>query len=551
MENKTETTSFGSFGSYTFIEDRNLLPTSSLPISSKSTRASHPSIRGSQIRNIDVRLERSDPYGVLPLGCSLLDDKSRLSRMKGLGGLNCLPDEILSYLISFFDIQSLCRVSSVSKTLYAHSHGGNLQHFRERVMQELESTTDQNFKFETDWKTTLVSLYFKKQKRRKEEEIEYLIEKYKHIPLCVNGVYSDLLFKHFVCANADISETWFNDANLHQIESNKLEPSDFISNFEEKNLPVVIRGAVSNWPALRLWTNTGLIERFSSSNLFHCGGVRLSMEAYLRYMLQTSSHDDRPLYMFERHFVKLGEAEKIQQEFSVPNYFSDDLQKLLEPVGLAPDFRWLIIGPRKSGSTFHKDPNGSSAWNALIRGKKAWIFYPPESVPPGVVIGSDSVESSEIATPASVMEWYIDCFAQHRSRQRKRRNHMSSHEIPRGPLCGIQEPGDIVFVPCGWWHQVLNIEDSVCLTHNFISPRNIHGALQIMKDDPAALSGFPSGRENEIYNVFINALINNRPEVILKDLLVNNAIEEKSVLEPNKKISSFWSSKDSNFEFKF
>jgi len=162
-----ESTTFGSFGSYTNIKDRSFLPTSSFPISSKSTRASHPSIRGSQIRNIDVRLERSDPYGVLPLGCSLLDDKSRLSRMKGLGGLNCLPDEILSYLISFFDIQSLCRVSSVSKTLYAHSHGGNLQHFRERVIQELESDIDQNFKFETDWKTTLVSLYFKKQKKKK------------------------------------------------------------------------------------------------------------------------------------------------------------------------------------------------------------------------------------------------------------------------------------------------------------------------------------------------------------------------------------------------
>lgn len=38
-----------------------------------------------------------------------------------------------------------------------------------------------------------------------------------------------------------------------------------------------------------------------------------------------------------------------------------------------PDHRWIIWGPRGSGSTFHKDPNATSAWNAVIKGAKVGV----------------------------------------------------------------------------------------------------------------------------------------------------------------------------------
>jgi len=45
--------------------------------------------------------------------------------------------------------------------------------------------------------------------------------------------------------------------------------------------------------------------------------------------------------------------------------------------------RDIAQGPERSGSSFHKDPNSTSAWNAVISGTKKWIMFPPNVLPPG------------------------------------------------------------------------------------------------------------------------------------------------------------------------
>lgn len=57
-----------------------------------------------------------------------------------------------------------------------------------------------------------------------------------------------------------------------------------------------------------------------------------------------------------------------------------------------PSFRWILVGPQKSGSTFHKDPNSTSAWNALISGAKKWVMFPPDITPPGVIPSDDGMK---------------------------------------------------------------------------------------------------------------------------------------------------------------
>ena len=40
------------------------------------------------------------------------------------------------------------------------------------------------------------------------------------------------------------------------------------------------------------------------------------------------------------------------------------------------------------------------------------------------------------------------------------------------PVVCVQEPGELVFVPSGWWHAVYNAESGISLTENFINDTN-------------------------------------------------------------------------------
>lgn len=70
--------------------------------------------------------------------------------------------------------------------------------------------------------------------------------------------------------------------------------------------------------------------------------------------------DESPLYLFDRAFVErmgivVGREE--DGEYWTPDCFGQDLFAVLGQQ--RPDSRWLIVGPERSGSTFHKDPNAT------------------------------------------------------------------------------------------------------------------------------------------------------------------------------------------------
>lgn len=232
---------------------------------------------------------------------------------------------------------------------------------------------------------------------------------------------------------------------------------------------MVITDVVEKWAAFRAWSRGGLEERCGNTKL-HAGGFDFTMRDYFCYCDAVEGHDDQPLYVFDKCFAD--KVPRLGEEYDVPEYFAEDLFKVLGE-HRRPDYRWLIVGPARSGSSFHKDPNATSAWNAVISGEKKWILFPPDCPPPGV---HPSGDEGDVTTPVSITEWFL--------------NFYDRETIER---CGAREcivkEGEMIFVPMGWWHCVLNTKTSIALTQNYVSSVNVKHVAAWLRNRPSQVSG--------------------------------------------------------------
>jgi histone arginine demethylase JMJD6 len=111
--------------------------------------------------------------------------------------------------------------------------------------------------------------------------------------------------------------------------------------------------------------------------------IRTKLKYYLEYVVHNT--DDSPLYLFESSLESRPEMQSIIDHYKPPKYFQDDILKYAGE-SRRPPYRWLLIGPERSGTTVHIDPLYTSAWNTSLAGHKRWVLF-PESVPKGIVKG--------------------------------------------------------------------------------------------------------------------------------------------------------------------
>lgn len=105
------------------------------------------------------------------------------------------------------------------------------------------------------------------------------------------------------------------------------------------------------------WSTDYLLEAYGNTD-FRAEAVDWSLKDYWDYM--ENNQDESPLYLFDHSFVEKMDLKVGNQDgghYSIPECFEEDLFDVLD--NQRPDRRWLIIGPKRSGSTFHKDPNAT------------------------------------------------------------------------------------------------------------------------------------------------------------------------------------------------
>ncbi|RAH66504.1 putative F-box and JmjC domain protein [Aspergillus aculeatinus CBS 121060] len=413
------------------------------------------------------------PLGVKPSGNALLATENLRD---AIGVFNILPDELILMLLEQLDGPSLVRIGRTCKAFYAFTRA-------EELWKALFVASPPS-KF--TWKGTWRSSYL-------------------NIPpteVCVldcSNLYSDVLHRPFHCAHISLDPYVTGIPARNQIA--RLPDLSF-EEFNEKwsDTPFVLTEPVKEWPVYKKWTMDSLLYDYGET-VFRAEAVDWPFYSYVEYMKNNS--DESPLYLFDRAFVsKMGlKVGQLDQEPEAAYWplacFGEDFFSVLG--NDRPDRQWLIVGPERSGSTFHKDPNATSAWNAVIRGSKYWIMFPSSSKlppPPGVFVSEDQ---SEVTSPLSIAEWLFGFHA----------------EARRTPGCveGICKEGEILHVPSGWWHLVVNIEPSIAITQNFIPRAHLSAALDFLSNKADQVSGFRKDVQNP-YESFLAKMQEQHPDLL-------------------------------------
>ena len=257
-------------------------------------------------------------------------------------------------------------------------------------------------------------------------------------------------------------------------------------------VPFMIKGFASDWPAVTRWDPSSVFRNrcvspslssscletsATTSNMFSChfrcgdladdsnsdgaeDEVTVSLSDLFEYFL--SQQDDDPLYVFDRKFADANRCPSMLDDYhnnsgSGPDrlraaLYPDDLMAHMQTK--RPPHRWFLCGPRGSGTAVHRDPPGTLAWNALLKGCKIWALLDPRMTPHEARCG-DEFWHSDLPSAS----WFKDYFPE------------VVKQCPEGMTVqfAVQCPGDVLVIPPNWWHAVWNVEDTIAVTENGVS----------------------------------------------------------------------------------
>lgn len=439
------------------------------------------------------------PLNVRPLGNLFFDEKIEgPTKDQQMGDFSVFPEELFMEMLGFVDdANSLKTLSHTSRVLYAYLYDEDLwKRYFTTQAQRAEKNGEEipELVWRGSWRLSVLNLDKKNQA---------------DLQIPGNLLCSDLLYRPFQCSQIDydvlFSKLIEEEEIYHKDALNSTIPLSFPSGriprlpeayltqekFDEdwNSRPFIITNPdKSRWPR---WTLQELLTRFADVK-FRQEAVRWPLALYSQYL--ASNYDESPLYLFDCNSIAM---KTLRNEYSVPEIFLPDLFKSFGEC--RPDHAWLIIGSLRSGSTFHKDPNYTSAWNTAIAGRKIWVMLPPGVCPPGV---STDDEESEVTSPVGIAEWVLSGF------------YNDAVKMPEA-IIGITFPGECMYVPSGWWHTVINLDESIALTQNFVPNVKLGNALHFLKNKRKQISGFhPLEVRNKCREVLQN-LSNDEKESVL------------------------------------
>ncbi|KAJ7561350.1 hypothetical protein O6H91_03G025100 [Diphasiastrum complanatum] len=360
-------------------------------------------------------------------------------RRDALGNFHILSDEIICRILGMLEPRAVGFLACASSVFYVFCNEEPLW------MQLCLEAHEGPLLYKEFWKqTTLEKLHL----------VESAAASCKSFPCCA-GFNSLFLYRRWYRCHMHLESFILDNGQIDRREGMMTE--EFKATYDGRK-PVLLTDQTEGWLSRHSWNLEELVEKYGDV-LFkvsqpHGKGISMSLKNYAAYMIM--QHDEEPLYIFDSKF---GEAAPgLLQDYIVPSLFNEDLLAVLDK-SKRPPYRWLVLGPPRSGASWHVDPGLTSAWNALLTGRKRWALYPPGRVPPAVVVHIDEEDGDVHFEGPTSLQWWMDVYPFLKDEDK--------------PLECTQFPGEIIFVPSGWWHCVLNLDNSIAVTQNFVNTTNL------------------------------------------------------------------------------
>lgn len=235
-----------------------------------------------------------------------------------------------------------------------------------------------------------------------------------------------------------------------------LSPLAILRDYVRRGRPVVIGDEVRRWPALQRWSFEYLRARHGAlrveAEVGPGGADRVVFPMTLgEYLDRLVDPSETGLYL--RHWEFWRDAPALDADQPLPAYLRDWLPL---PRWIWPRMNWVFMGPKGSRTHLHIDSLGTHSWLAQLVGRKRWLLFPPAQrrllAPRERRGGLGVLFDVDPDDPAGVD---LARFPDYRNAR---------------PWLAETGPGDLIIVPAGWPHCVINLDATMALTGNFIAP---------------------------------------------------------------------------------
>jgi histone arginine demethylase JMJD6 len=276
--------------------------------------------------------------------------------------------------------------------------------------------------------------------------------------------------------------------------------------------PVLITDCVPNWPAFKKWTVDFFTKKY--------GEEIVSMAATSTGRLENIETFALPLSLFLGH---VGDSSPrtwtyLQDELFLPyrttlandigtcEYLKEDFFQLF-PKDIRPWWSFLLWGTAYSRSTLHIDPYNWTGTNAVLYGAKRWKMIPP---------GQDHLlyvkpnQSSNFPLNCPKYNSPTDTYDQ-----------KSLHAYPLSQEARaiefVQQPGEILIIPTGWWHQAFNEVPTLAVSGQLMNRNNYRIAMEeIFKKNSLPRGPYPADILQWEPEEQVKYLLKDLPEDVLR-----------------------------------